>query len=728
MTDDFKKATRPLRNGYVFFIVIILLTLIVSQFIIQYKLDTTNEDASLINIAGRQRMYSQRISKQVYNVGYSITSGIPINNSEKDTLQSLTLRFKKAHNILLKGNDSLGLLSKRSENITNQLRALEPYLNKLCSAAESLVTPNADSTVASNAIATIEKNSVPFLLAMESVVNSFETEAEKKHGNIKVIVLVLMVLAIVATILAFVFIFMPTISKLNKGSKLIKETTDRLFLATSTAKIGIWEYDVLSDTLVWDETMYEMYNMPYKTGGEQNMIRKWMATIHKDDVRRVKKELYASLNTGIPINSEFRIVWQDGSEHFILAKAAANFDSKGKVVTLTGTNFDLTELRHAEEQLLKANVELQALLDSGNYVSTISTDLRGKITLFSKGAETLLGYTAEEMVGKQTPAIIHIEEEVIKRGEELSLEFGKEVRGFDVFVEYAKQGKYESREWTYKRKDGTTFPVQLVVTGIKNKDDELIGFLGIATDISKQKEKAKELEETISIVGEQNKRLLNFAYIVSHNLRSHSGNIDMILGIIEDPEDDEEREEMIKQLRKVSNNLSETIRHLNDVVYINTNLSISKEKLNLKQYADETIDTLKSVLNSANGKIINNIPNDVEVYFNVSYMESVILNFLTNGLKYKHPDRNPEVVLDVYYENNEPVLKISDNGLGIDLEKYGEKLFGMYKTFHGNADAKGIGLFITKNQIEAMGGSITVESEVNKGTTFRIFFNKPNKF
>lgn len=723
MTSDFKKATKPLKYSYVFFIIIILLTLIVSQFIIQYKLDTTNNDASLINIAGRQRMYSQRISKQVYKIAYPLSLNQPINVTDVDTLSTLIFKFKGAHKILLNGSDSLGLISERSEGVKRQLQALEPYLDKLSNAAKKLTIAGADSLTAVEAIIVIEQNSVSFLLAMEGVVDTFEAEALQKHENIKTLVLVLMLLAIAATVLAFVFIFIPTINRLNKGNKLIQETTDRLFLATSTAKIGIWEYDVLSDTLVWDETMYAMYNMPFKEGGEQNMIRKWMATIHNSDVRRVKKELYASLKSGIAIDTEFKIVWQDGSEHHIQAKAVANFDKKGKVVTLTGTNLDLTGLRITEEELLKANVELQALLDSGNYVSTISTDLNGNITLFSKGAETLLGYTAEEMVGKQSPAILHSEDEVIKRGEELSQQFGREVRGFDVFIEYAKQGEYESNEWTYKRKDGTTFPVQLVVTGIKNKDGELIGFLGIGTDISKQKEKAKELEATISIVGEQNKRLLNFAYIVSHNLRSHSGNIDMILGIIETAEDDEERDEMLLQLRKVSDNLSETIRHLNDVVYINTNLSLKKEKVNLKKHAEDTIDSLGSILDASNGKIINNIPANVEVDFNVSYIESVMLNFLTNGLKYKHPDRDAEVILDVYYEHNKPVLKISDNGLGINLEKYGEKLFGMYKTFHGNADAKGIGLFITKNQVEAMGGTITVESEVNKGTTFRIFFN-----
>jgi sensor histidine kinase regulating citrate/malate metabolism len=99
------------------------------------------------------------------------------------------------------------------------------------------------------------------------------------------------------------------------------------------------------------------------------------------------------------------------------------------------------------------------------------------------------------------------------------------------------------------------------------------------------------------------------------------------------------------------------------------------------------------------------------------------LNFTTNAIKYSHPDRIPEIYYDLEKENDKFVLKIKDNGLGIDLDRHGEKLFGMYKTFHNNPDARGIGLFITKNQIESMGGKVEVESKKNIGTTFKIFFN-----
>ena len=98
-------------------------------------------------------------------------------------------------------------------------------------------------------------------------------------------------------------------------------------------------------------------------------------------------------------------------------------------------------------------------------------------------------------------------------------------------------------------------------------------------------------------------------------------------------------------------------------------------------------------------------------------------NIISNSIRYKHPSRKPVININLVEENNVKILEIADNGIGIDLARNGDKIFGMYKTFSNNADSRGIGLFITKNQIDAMGGSISVESELNKGTKFKIYIS-----
>ncbi|UPT67764.1 MAG: HAMP domain-containing histidine kinase [Sphingobacteriales bacterium JAD_PAG50586_3] len=92
-----------------------------------------------------------------------------------------------------------------------------------------------------------------------------------------------------------------------------------------------------------------------------------------------------------------------------------------------------------------------------------------------------------------------------------------------------------------------------------------------------------------------------------------------------------------------------------------------------------------------------------------SYLESILLNFTTNAIKYRHPGRRAFIQIKTTVEDGRKILQIEDNGLGIDLERYGDKLFGMYKTFHNNPDARGVGLFITKNQIDALGGSKSIK-------------------
>ncbi|WP_227871641.1 sensor histidine kinase [Flavobacterium kingsejongi] len=256
--------------------------------------------------------------------------------------------------------------------------------------------------------------------------------------------------------------------------------------------------------------------------------------------------------------------------------------------------------------------------------------------------------------------------------------------------------------------------------------DELgnpLRIIGTHNDISAQKIKEDELIKTLGIVSEQNTRLLNFAHIVSHNLRSHAGNFKMLLDLIESAENREEEQVTLLHLRTISNELSETIEHLNELVGIHSELKPVKESLNLHDYFRKTLNILGEEINKHKVVIHDEIPADIHVQYNPAYLESVLLNFTTNAIKYSHPERHPEIRFKCGEDQRRYVLEITDNGLGIDLERHGESLFGMYKTFHKHPNSRGIGLFITKNQIEAMGGEIEVKSIVGEGTVFKIYFN-----
>lgn len=258
----------------------------------------------------------------------------------------------------------------------------------------------------------------------------------------------------------------------------------------------------------------------------------------------------------------------------------------------------------------------------------------------------------------------------------------------------------------------------------RDENGKPLRVIGTHTDVSLQKEKELELLKTMKLYSDQNSRLLNFSHIVSHNLNTQAGNIKSILDFIDADVNKETVVEMLEHLRTVSNDLNETISNLNQIVKTQSNINIAVVPLKLCEYIEKTISTIRGYDNHVKVSIVNNVPKYLTINFNPAYLESVLLNFTTNAIKYAHPDREPVIIFDFSIEpEGFKSLKITDNGLGIDLDVYGDLLFGMYKTFHKHEEARGIGLYITRNQIEAMKGTVSVESKVGVGTSFKIVFN-----
>ena len=140
----------------------------------------------------------------------------------------------------------------------------------------------------------------------------------------------------------------------------------------------------------------------------------------------------------------------------------------------------------------------------------------------------------------------------------------------------------------------------------------------------------------------------------------------------------------------------------------------------LNYFIENTLIILANQITNKSATIINKVPKDVYIEYNKAYLESILYNFLSNAIRYSHPNRNPIIILS--FDKNMKSLSITDNGIGIDLKKNQEDLFGMYKTFNNNPDAKGLGLFLTKNQIDSMGGKVETKSELGIGTTFTVYF------
>jgi len=235
--------------------------------------------------------------------------------------------------------------------------------------------------------------------------------------------------------------------------------------------------------------------------------------------------------------------------------------------------------------------------------------------------------------------------------------------------------------------------------------------------LAEQGEIQKDLIEELSM---QNSQLNDFSSIISHNLRAPAANITMLIDTYDENGTKEDTKTVFEMLKRVSQNLNETLNHLLDVLSLKSNKKIEIEPLNFEEILSKTIDNLQGEILQKEATIKMDFSKAPAVNYTKIYLESIFHNLVSNALKYADPNRKPVITIESQKTDTTIILSIEDNGLGIDLAKYGAKIFGMNKVFHEHIDAKGVGLFMTKMQVERFGGKIGVKSEVNKGTTFTI--------
>lgn len=221
----------------------------------------------------------------------------------------------------------------------------------------------------------------------------------------------------------------------------------------------------------------------------------------------------------------------------------------------------------------------------------------------------------------------------------------------------------------------------------------------------------------------QNTQLNDFANITSHNLRSPAGNITALISTIDETSTIEEYKTVFDMLKKVAQNLQDSLNQLIEVLHIKKNKIIEKEFLNFQDIYVKTIESLQGEILNSKAMIVANFENAPQIEYSRIYLESILHNLISNAIKYKDGTRIPEIKIYTETRNNSLFLHVKDNGLGIDLARHGDKIFGMHQVFHQHPNAKGIGLFMTKTQIESMNGKISVASEVNVGTTFTVQFS-----
>lgn len=486
--------------------------------------------------------------------------------------------------------------------------------------------------------------------------------------------------------------------KFEKLENLLKDQSE-------IAKVGTWEYHINEDYLYWCKMTKKIHEVPndfkptiddainfYKQGHSRNTI----AMLAHNGIHR-----------GESWSEKLQLITSKGNEKWIIT-AGKPLYKDGEVTRLIGTFQDITE-QVQQEKKTKENEKLLRTLIDNLPLNLYIKDSESRKVLVNKAECDYLGVKdPNELIGRSDFDLYDEDIAQVSRDEDLQvIKTKKPIIG---------------KRTTNIKKDGKATSFLTSKIPLLDLEGECSGLIGISMDISEIIQKENQLSDLINVTAIQNKKLINFAHIVSHNLRSHTANFSMLVDFLAKEDEESEKERILEMLTKASDNLMDTLENLNEVVDISTNVNLEKKPLNLNEQINRVLENLTAFLRQNKAIVDNKISDKVSVKAVPAYLESIILNLLTNSVKYQHPDRTPKITLTTEKHEDRIIFKVEDNGLGIDMEKYGKKLFGMYKTFHSNQDARGIGLYITKNQIEAMGGSILAHSEVNRGSTFNVYF------
>ena len=488
----------------------------------------------------------------------------------------------------------------------------------------------------------------------------------------------------------------------------IKESNERYDIVAKATSDTIWDWKIEDDSIIWNKGIYGVFGYQKEDVGSTS--KWWFDRIHPEDSLKMSVKLYSFLEQKTEKwQDEYRFQCADGSYKYVFDRGFLVKDANGKPIRMIGAIQDVTKQKEEEQRLRLLETVITQSKDAV-MITDIDTskNVIPNIIFVNSAFTDMTGYPADEVIGK-SPEIL----------------FGKksDILEFDKLRTAVQEYKECFVETISYKKSGEEFWINFSMIPVTDKEGEHSHWISIQRDVTVEKEREKEREQLIRELTQNNKDLKQFSYITSHNLRAPLSNLTGLLNLIEEiPIEDSELKEIINGFSKSTHLLDETINDLVKVIIIKDNPSIQKEKLLIKDVFENVFNQLSFLISS--NKPILKIDLEVETIFDInkSYLESIFLNLLTNAINYREPSRQLRITIATKVEDNNLFMTFKDNGIGIDLEKNNDKIFGLYQRFHNYPESKGLGLYLVKSQVESMGGTISVDSNVGKGTTFTIVF------
>lgn len=469
----------------------------------------------------------------------------------------------------------------------------------------------------------------------------------------------------------------------------------------AAAHVGGWEYDIrLSKFETTDEVRRIVPEMQLETMNMEQAVA-WLVPESKARFEQQLPALFSGLiiieeDLQLQVNN-FQTIW--------LHVVAKPFIVNGHVRKIIGTVQNITEKKLSELELKKLS-----LVASKTHNAVIITNNNQEIEWVNNGFEKLTGYSFDEVIGKN-PKILQGEgtdKETIKRiGEKLT---NKEPLT-ETILNY--------------HKNGTPYWIELTITPVLDQNGQVEKFISIESDVTHEKKIEQQQKDLLRELTHQNQELLRFSYITSHNLRAPLANILGLLDLLEvEKWKGSEDQYVLESLKESATTLNSTLHDLVESLHHKTEGEKAKSIIDLQEAWQHTLKLFQNQLNDANAEIQTDFSSCNSVFWNKNYLNSLLQNLISNSIKYRKTGINLQLQAKIIIEDNEPVLLFRDNGQGIDVDRYKDRLFGLYQRFNTQVEGKGLGLFIVNSQVKSLGGHIEVVSQPGEGALFKVYLGK----
>ncbi|MEO7800576.1 MAG: PAS domain S-box protein [Ginsengibacter sp.] len=398
-------------------------------------------------------------------------------------------------------------------------------------------------------------------------------------------------------------------------------------------------------------------------------------------------------------------------------------------VTVEQRTKDLTETLHQLEvyrdKLEDASAYQKALLDNAGAM-IIATDEKGIIKLFNQEAIHNIGYEASEVLNKSTPILFHDNNEIDRKRKELFTTFGVTIADdFAVLVEKSRRKIHEEEEYTYIRKNGTSFPISLTVSAAIDNAGNFTGFMGIAIDISERKKAEEDLQMALEKEKELGELKSRFVSMASHEFRTPLTTVLSSAHLMGQYITTEEQPKRQRHLERIVSSVNMLTDILNDFLSLG---KIEEGKIQVRPTEINISDIIKIITD----EVKNNLKNKQSIYYqhagqqnvtlDASLLKHILMNLISNASKFS-PEGAP-IEIKTFCADHHLSLSVQDHGIGISVEDQKHLTERFFRgTNAGNIQGTGLGLHIVSKYAELMNGVVDYKSELEKGTEFIITFN-----